>query len=62
MFSISDLVLNNFLIIKVPQQGYDPGVTNRPIRFKLTARTDILNMQIHRSSPIVEVECKQTKS
>ena len=40
MFSISDLVFNNFLIIKLPQQGYDPGVTNRPIRFKLTARTD----------------------
>ena len=36
----------------------DPGVTNRPIRFKLTVRTDdpdILKtiLQIHWSSPIV---------
>ena len=35
----------------------DPGVMNRPIRFKLTARTDdpkiLRAMQIHWSSPIV---------
>ena len=36
----------------------DPGVTNRPIRFKLTTRTDdpkILRttLQIHWSSPVV---------
>ena len=35
----------------------DPGVMNRPIRFKLTARTDdpkiLRTMQIHWSSPIV---------
>ena len=40
----------------------DPGVMNRPIRFKLTARTDepkiLRTMQIHWSSPIF---CKQTK-
>ena len=35
----------------------DLGVMNRPIRFKLTARTDdpkiLRTMQIHRSSPII---------
>ena len=41
------------------KQPVDPGVTNRPIRFKLTARTDdpkILRtiLQIHWSSPIVK--------